>query len=174
MLMEKLKRGKVAHGLVRAQGVVGPLPNPEVPVLGGYIQVIVVELIKLLSVGPLGPLYAPIELGRSGRQYKQGYPSASAFLLEVGLELRPPAHLDSPDGERGPLLEGVQEHGCGSGCSPGVDLYYIPAADHVSGGEVLQYHSGQWPYIQGVYLHQVPRLLCLIPLGPPHSIGTAP
>lgn len=67
--------------------IVDPLPGQEGFVQGNHPQFAVIEFIKLLGVGPLGPLHVAVQLGGAGREDKELDALVLAGLLKVGLEL---------------------------------------------------------------------------------------
>ena len=67
MLISKiLGRGSAVQRLMGTYGVVHPLPLAQGPVQRPQGQVAVVEVVKLLGVGALGPLHVAVELGGTG------------------------------------------------------------------------------------------------------------
>ena len=166
--------GEVAEGLVGAHGVVDTLPSQQIPIQGSHLQGEVVDLIELLGMGALSPLHTTVELGGAGWEHEEPDTLLPAGFLETRLELRAPIHLDGVYWERPPVQYSIQESRGRVRGSPGVGLHHVPAGDHVSGGEVLQHHAGEWPHVQSVHPDQVPGFLYTIPFGLAYRVGTTP
>ena len=166
--------GEVAGGLVGARGVVDTLPSQQLPIQGSHLQGEVVDLIELLGMGALSPLHTTVELGGAGWEHEEPDTLLPAGFLETRLELRAPVHPDGVYWERHPVQYSIQESRGRVRGSPGVGLHHVPAGDHVSGGEVLQHHAGEWPHVQSVHLDQVPGFLYTIPFGLAYRVGTTP
>jgi hypothetical protein len=104
-----LIRGQVIKGLVRPDVVVDVFPLGQLLIMLLQVQVHIVDLVKLLSVGPVGPLDMPVELGRLGRKDIQRDLLGLTFLLELVLELRATIDLDGSDRIRELLSQIVEE-----------------------------------------------------------------
>ena len=122
-----LERGKELQGLVGTHNIVGPLPTWELLVQGTYLQGEVVELIKLLGMGSLGPLHVAIELGRAMRKYAEAdglgaYPKLGAHIDRTcpvgentgaiskgGSNMVERGYVDTPDGQMHYMAEGEGE-----------------------------------------------------------------
>jgi hypothetical protein len=61
-LLKKLQWCEVAERLVRAHGVVGFLPLPELAIESRHLQRAIVHLVELLGMSALSPFDRPIEL----------------------------------------------------------------------------------------------------------------
>ena len=68
------------------------------------------DLVELFIAGPIGSLYAAIELGRPGRQDKELYISCFALDLKLSHELRAAIDLNGFNLEWHALRQGIQEY----------------------------------------------------------------
>ena len=92
--------------------IVDTLPGEQLPVQGSHFQGEVVDLIELLGVGALCPLYGTIELGRTRGSTKSLIPRSWQACSKPAWNSEPPSDLDGLYGERHPGLESIQEaHG---------------------------------------------------------------
>ena len=142
-LGDELMGGEIAQGLVRSDGVVGPLPPLQLLVQGGHLQRERHNLIELLCVGALGALHAPLSLGEWGGKVKSrcraaGRPARSP----PGTQSRRPPRWPARGKDICWRRPSKEARGGGGGGS-GVRLHHVPVRDHAPGGEVLQHHHGQ-------------------------------
>ena len=151
-----LLRGLAVESLVRADAVVDGFPFAKGAVEGLDLQIAVVDIVELLDVGSVGALDMAIELGGARGQDEEADAPLLTGVFEDSVELRAAVDLEGLDGERHPPDEGVEEVGGSGGGGPGMSLDHIPAADDISGGEVLEHDAGQGAEVDGIDLDQVP------------------
>ena len=161
--------------------VVDALPRLQLLIEGRDLQGALRDFIELLPMGALGPLDAAVEFGRAGGGSTNSFnprcwqaSSKTAANLPTAGRLTAAIDLQSSQREGQALLQGVEEAGGGAGGGSAVDLDHVPAADHSASRKVLEDHTRQRPQLQGIDLHQVPRLGDTVILGLTHGVGPPP
>src|SRR3989304_1895843 len=123
-------------------------------------------------MGAVSPLHTAIKFWGTRGQYKEPDTPTLALGFKLGSKLRASIYLEGPKGEGETFLKGVQEMGGRSSRSLSMGLQHVPPADHIPGREVLEYHPGQGPDIQGVHLDQVPWLFHRVVFRLAPGVGT--
>jgi hypothetical protein len=90
-LYKILHRALPVPNLVGPKMVVSPFPFLKGSIEMDYLHISIIDLVELLSVGPLGSLHMAVKFGGAGWQDEKSYPSLLAGLLEDGLNSEPPS-----------------------------------------------------------------------------------
>ncbi len=139
-IAEELQGREVAEGLMEPDRVVDLFPSDELLVEFVDCPRTVGHLIKLLGVGPLGPLDRAVELRALGREDEEADPGLLTGLLEGGVKLGAAIHLNRANRKGHAALHRLEEPSGPLRGGPALGLGDVSPGHHVTGRELLERH----------------------------------
>jgi hypothetical protein len=149
-------RGQIFKRLMWPDKIICSIPLFQLLIMFLHLQADILDLVKLLPVGPVRPLHIALQFWSARGDDEEPDPAFPASLLEVLFKLRSAIDLDGADWEGELLFHVLEELGGGVACGVPEGSRHVPAGDQIPGTELPTAVIALEPDLKGVNLDEVP------------------